>query len=149
MPRPLKIFRAHLGFYDSIVAAPSQKAALEAWSARPSEFRKGFASVTNDPDAVKAALAQPGVVLRRPFGSGGEFKADAELPTVPKLTAKQKAAKRRADDARKKVLAGKARAEKEAERRRAQAAARELAELEDEEKRLQARRAALKKKLRQ
>jgi len=34
MPRRLKVFRAHLGFYDSIVAAPSQKAAAEAWGAR-------------------------------------------------------------------------------------------------------------------
>ena len=31
MPRPLKVFRAHLGFYDTVVAVPSQKAAAEAW----------------------------------------------------------------------------------------------------------------------
>jgi len=73
MPRRLKVFRAHLGFYDSIVAAPSQKAAAEAWGADVREFAQGFASVTKDKDSVTAACAQPGIVLRRPAGSRGAF----------------------------------------------------------------------------
>jgi hypothetical protein len=77
-----KVFRAHLGFYDTIVAATSQKAALLAWGAGPSEFAHGFAHVTEDPQAVEAALKQPGVVLKRPYGSKGAFKFQ---PDVPKL----------------------------------------------------------------
>jgi hypothetical protein len=35
MPRAakLKVFRTPIGFHDAYVAAPSQKAALEAWEA--------------------------------------------------------------------------------------------------------------------
>jgi len=79
-----KVFRAHLGFYDTIVAATSQKAALAAWGAAPAEFAHGFAKVTTDPKAVAAALRQPGVVLRRPYGSKGEFKLVPDIPTAPK-----------------------------------------------------------------
>ena len=56
MPR-LKVFRAHQGFYDSIVAGTSQKKALEAWGAKPTLFSQGFAAETKDADAVEAALA--------------------------------------------------------------------------------------------
>ena len=79
-----KVFRAHLGFYDTIVAAPSQKAALAAWGASPSEFAHGFAKVTQDPQAIEAALAQPGVVLRRPYGTKGAFKLKPDAPVAPK-----------------------------------------------------------------
>ena len=82
MARPLKVFRAHLGFYDSVVAKPSRKAALEAWGSRRDLFREGFAEETNDPEPVKAALARPGVVLRRAFGSPDPF---LETPAPPKL----------------------------------------------------------------
>lgn len=88
MGRPLKVFRVHLGFFDTIVAAPSQKAAIAAWGGAGNEFAKGFASVTNDPKAVKAALAHPGVVLRRPFGSNEPFAAK---PVIPKVRASSKA----------------------------------------------------------
>ena len=75
MPRPLKVYRAHLGFYDTIIAAPSQKAAVEAWGASPTEFSKGFAKVTKDAEAVETAIAQPGVVLRRRNVQGGARRA--------------------------------------------------------------------------
>jgi hypothetical protein len=78
----LKVFRAHLGFFDTIVATTSQRKALEAWGAAPSEFTKGFATVTDDPQAVAAACEKPGTVLRRPFGNKGSF---SEEPVVPKL----------------------------------------------------------------
>ena len=87
--RPLKVFQAHLGFYDTVVAAPSQKAALAAWGAGKGEFAKGFAKVTNDPVAVESALGNPGVVLRRPFGSGGPFKRDADPVRPPKVSPQQ------------------------------------------------------------
>ncbi|CCD90984.1 hypothetical protein BRAO375_1310007 [Bradyrhizobium sp. ORS 375] len=33
MPRKLKTYQTSLGFYDLAIAAPSMKAALEAWGA--------------------------------------------------------------------------------------------------------------------
>jgi len=93
MPRKshLKVFRAHLGFYDTVVAASSQKVALAAWGSHRDEFTKGFAAITNEPAAVKAALAQPGIVLKREYGTKGEFMADPAPLHEPKLTAKAKA----------------------------------------------------------
>ena len=82
MPRSLKIFRTHLGFFDTVVAAPSMKAALTAWGARQNLFHEGLAQVTNDPKAVMAALAKPGVVLRRAAGSDDPFTEDPRLPMV-------------------------------------------------------------------
>ena len=90
MPRKLKVFRAHFGFYDEIVAAPSQKSALQAWGARPVEFKQGFAAVTDDPALVAAALAQPGIVLKRQFGSKAAFKPDAKLSGIAGPSAKER-----------------------------------------------------------
>lgn len=146
MPRHLKVFRAHLGFYDTVVAAPSQKAAAEAWGADAREFAHGFASVTKDEDAITAACTQPGVVLRRPAGSRGAFKADPDSPSAPRLSAAQK---HRATEAAHKAKE-KARREKESrkreEARRATAATKaELADIEAEEARLHERRRRLQK----
>ena len=145
MPRALKVFRAHLGFYDTIVAVPSQKAAAEAWGAGVREFAQGFARVTRDAQAVEAALARPGVVLRRPAGSKGAFKAEPDAPAAPRPTAAQE---RRAAEAKR----GAARkAQREAQRkkrddaRRAAAARTELAEIEAEEAKLRERRRKLRK----
>jgi hypothetical protein len=140
MPRPLKVYRAHLGFYDTIVATTSQKAAAEAWGADMREFAQGFARATDDPDAVKAALAEPGVVLRRPAGSKGAFKAEPARPAAPRAGTKQK--QQRAADARRKEAAEK---KKREEARRAAAAAAELAGIEAEEARLRERRRKLRK----
>jgi colicin import membrane protein len=84
MPRKLKTFRAHLGFYDTVVAAPSKKAALEAWGSRQDLFREGFAKETDDPEAQRDALAAPGQVLRRPFGSHDRFSQNPGLPSLGK-----------------------------------------------------------------
>lgn len=89
MPRKLKTYRTTAGFFDLAVAAPSMKAALEAWGAGANLFQQGFASVTRDPAIVKATTAKPGVVLRRPVGTTGPFREHAELPTdlpAPKTT---------------------------------------------------------------
>src|SRR5437660_1402205 len=90
----LKVFQAHLGFYDTVVAAHSQKAALEAWGAGQGEFSKGFAKLTTDPAAMRCALAHPGEVLRRPFGSKGDFKRDADPVPPPKTSPKHDRAAR-------------------------------------------------------
>jgi colicin import membrane protein len=95
MARRLKVFRTHLGFYDMIVAAPSQKAAARAWGANPNLFAQGFAEVTADPQLVKAALAKPGIVLRRQFGSSGEFSENASLLRPPKPGSKEPVARRK------------------------------------------------------
>ena len=53
MARQIKVFRTHLGFYDLIVAAPSKKAALEAWGASPHLFAQGFAAETTEPNCSR------------------------------------------------------------------------------------------------
>jgi hypothetical protein len=86
----LKVFAAPQGFYETVVAVPSQKAALEAWGTRQNLFAEGMAKVETDPAAVKAALANPGQVLSRPAGATGEFKpSDQSAPLkAPKVKAR-------------------------------------------------------------
>ncbi|MBR1150479.1 cell envelope biogenesis protein TolA [Bradyrhizobium sp. JYMT SZCCT0428] len=81
MARKLKTYQTSLGFFDLAIAAPSMKAALEAWGADSNLFHQGAAKETDDPDVLSATLAKPGVVLRRPVGSDGPFDEHAELPT--------------------------------------------------------------------
>jgi colicin import membrane protein len=84
MARKLKVYRTSAGgFFELAVAAPSMKAAAEAWGSAPDIFRRGYAEQTDDPKVVEAAMASPGVVLRRPVGSHGEFSEHAALPKVP------------------------------------------------------------------
>jgi hypothetical protein len=81
MTRKLKTYQTSLGFFDLAVAAPSMKAALEAWGADSNLFHQGAAKQSEDPDVIAATMAAPGVVLKRPVGSNGPFKEHAELPT--------------------------------------------------------------------
>ena len=81
MARKLKTFQTSLGFYDLAIAAPSMKAALEAWGAGSNLFHQGIAKETDDPEVVAATMAKPGVVLKRPAGSSGRFAEHSELPT--------------------------------------------------------------------
>jgi hypothetical protein len=48
---------------------------------RKQSLPEGIAKETDDPDVVAATISAPGVVLRRPVGSNGPFKEDADLPT--------------------------------------------------------------------
>jgi colicin import membrane protein len=80
MARRLKTYQTSLGFFDLAIAAPSMKAAAEAWGVKTSEFKRGFAKQTDDPAIVDATMAKPGVVLRRPVGSKGAFTEHAKLP---------------------------------------------------------------------
>jgi colicin import membrane protein len=82
MPRKLKIYQMSLGFFDLAVAAPSMKAALEAWGAGSNLFHRSAAKQTEDPDVVAATLSKPGVVLKRPAGSSGRFAEHSELPSM-------------------------------------------------------------------
>lgn len=81
MARKLKTFQTSLGFYDLAIAAPSMKAALEAWGAGSNLFHQGVAKETDDPDVVAATMSKPGVVLKRPAGSSGRFAEHSDLPS--------------------------------------------------------------------
>jgi colicin import membrane protein len=81
MARKLKTFQTSLGFYDLAIAAPSMKAALEAWGAGSNLFHQGAAKETDDPDVIAATMSKPGVVLKRPAGSTGRFAAHSDLPS--------------------------------------------------------------------
>ena len=87
MRRKLKVYQTSQGFYDLAVAAPSMKAALQAWGAGSNLFQQGFARVAADAKVVAAALGKPGKVLRRPVGSTTPFGEDARLPTIASLDA--------------------------------------------------------------
>gem|GEM_PF-1997143 len=76
----LKTYVTSLGFFEMAVAAPSMKAALQAWGAERNLFHQGFAKETDDPAIVGATMAQPGVILKRAVGSLGAFREQAELP---------------------------------------------------------------------
>ena len=81
MPRKLKTYTTSAGFFDLAIAAPSMKAALEAWGSNSNLFHQGFAKLSDDPDIVADTMARPGVVLRRPVGTNGRFSEHAKLPS--------------------------------------------------------------------
>jgi len=96
--RKLKAFTTSAGFFDLAVSAPSMKAALEAWGAGANLFHQGFAQQTDDPAVVKATMARPGVVLRRPVGTDQRFTKEAEASGAAfegKVAQKPKAARPR------------------------------------------------------
>jgi colicin import membrane protein len=130
MPRKLRVYQTSQGFYDLVVAAPSMKAAAEAWGTSPDIFQQGFAKHADDRDVITAAMAQPGVVLRRPVGSNRRFQEHAELPTAESLSAHF----RRNENPRKKAKAKKLpKAEEQGERHTVEVAERRPAEKADEE----------------
>jgi hypothetical protein len=71
MARKLKTYQTSMGFFDLAIAAPSMKAALEAWGSNSNLFHQGVAKESSDPDVIAAAMSKPGVILRRPVGSNG------------------------------------------------------------------------------
>src|ERR1700709_2367065 len=81
MARKLKTYQTSLGFFDQAIAAPSMKAASEAWGADSNLFHQGAAKESTNPDVIAATMAKPGVVLKRPVGSDGVF---GEHPALPK-----------------------------------------------------------------
>ena len=71
----LKVFRTPIGFHDAYVAAPSQKAALEAWGAEGNLFAQGIAEQVTDPKLMEEALERPGEIIRKVRGSADEHFA--------------------------------------------------------------------------
>ena len=92
----LKVFVTSDGLADYVVAASSRPKALAAWEARQDLFASGAAHETHDPELMKAALAQPGEVLRRPAKS---HLLPAALPKVVKPKGPTKAALRKVEEA--------------------------------------------------
>src|SRR5258708_13548586 len=81
MARKLKTYQTSLGFFDLAMAAPSMKAALEAWGADSNLFHQGAAKESHDPDVIVATMEKPAVVLRRPVGTDRPFSERPDLPT--------------------------------------------------------------------
>lgn len=81
--RALKVYKTSIGFHDAYVAAPSQKAALDAWGSDKNLFARGVAEIVTDPKLVKDALAQPGVVIRKLRGTPAE-----QIAALPKARPK-------------------------------------------------------------
>jgi hypothetical protein len=72
MPRALKVFKLPIGFHDAYVAAPSQKAAAEAWGTDIAVFARGEAELVTDAKLIEEPLASPGKVIKRLRGTAEE-----------------------------------------------------------------------------
>lgn len=70
--KKLKVYRTVAGFNDAYVAAPSQKAALEAWGSDRDLFARGIAELVTDPALTAEPLASPGVVVKHSRGTTAE-----------------------------------------------------------------------------
>lgn len=85
----LKVYCTPVGFHDAYVAAPSQKAALEAWGARTNLFGQGSAHQVTDETLTKVPLDHPGEVIKVLRGSDAEQLAALERTTSPKPAKRQ------------------------------------------------------------
>jgi hypothetical protein len=81
MSRRLKVYFARLGFFESVVAAPNQAEALQAWGVHQDLFAAGEACEATD-KAARAALSHPGEPLKRAMGGDGPFALDADPPEM-------------------------------------------------------------------
>lgn len=78
VPKKLKVYRTAAGFHDAYVAAPSQKAALEAWGSDHNLFARGIAEIVTDEKLTAEPLASPGKVIKRLRGT-----ADEQMAALP------------------------------------------------------------------
>ena len=85
----LKVFRTAIGFHDAYVAAPSQKAALEAWGADSNIFAQGIAEQVTDPKLMEEPLARPGEVIKKLRGSHEEHVAALGKASPKKAKARE------------------------------------------------------------
>lgn len=91
----LKVFRTPIGFHDAYVAAPSQKAALEAWGSDADLFARGIAELVVDRDLTQEPLKHPGKIIRRSRGSTAE-----QIAALPKSAPPKKAIGKKAGGAK-------------------------------------------------
>lgn len=95
----LKVYCMPAGFYDAVVAAPNQKAALKAWGVSTDLFAAGRASLVEDEAVQAEALARPGEVIKRSRGDeaamlGPEPVARPSLKPEPKPATRKPAPKK-------------------------------------------------------
>lgn len=81
----LKVFKTPIGFHDAYVAAPSQKAALEAWGSDADLFARGSAEQVTEPKLMAAPLERPGEVIKVLRGTEAEQVAALGKAAVTKL----------------------------------------------------------------
>jgi hypothetical protein len=55
VPGKLKTYQTSLSFFELAIAAPSMKAALEAWGPKSNLFHQGFAKEAQDSDKIVLA----------------------------------------------------------------------------------------------
>jgi hypothetical protein len=148
----LKVFRTPIGFHDAYIAAPTKKAAIEAWGTGKDVFTRGEAEIVTDPKLTKEALARPGEVIKRLRGTAAEQLAalGRDEPPAPR---RGKAERVRSKAIAKPLPKPRPRPSRakldEAEAALAEAEARHkvaLAEIEARERALANERAALEKK---
>ena len=82
----LKVFRTPIGFHDAYVAAPSQKAALEAWGADSNLFATGSAELVVEAKLTKEPLSNPGTIIKLLRGT-----LDEHVAALPKPASKASA----------------------------------------------------------
>ena len=93
----LKVYCTPVGFHDAYVAAPSQKAALEAWGAKTNLFAQGSAHPVTDEALTRAPLEHPGEVIKVLRGSDAEQLAALERTASPTLGTTEKKPVRQAE----------------------------------------------------
>ena len=139
MAAKLKVFVTSDGLADYVVAVSSRPKALAAWGAHQDLFANGAARETDDPELMKAALAKPGEVLRRPAKSHG---LPAALPKATKPKGPSKAALRKVQAAEARLADLKAEHQDAGAELAEQRAALDAREAEEAELYAQARHAA-------
>lgn len=92
----LKVFAWSNGLKTYAVATTSRPKALAAWGTHQDLFADGAAREVDEPALVKAAMAQPGVVVEQAV-SGGAAKAIAAVKPTPRPTGPTAAQKRAAE----------------------------------------------------
>ncbi|HVF93515.1 MAG TPA: hypothetical protein VM900_04305 [Sphingomonas sp.] len=150
----LKIYRTAIGFHDAYVAAPSQKAALEAWGSDKNLFARGAAEQVDATPLAEALIAAPGTVIKQLRGTTEE--QFAALPPDVERTPPRPRAKPAAAPAPRKPRPSRAKLEKAeqavealaaAQREQLQELARREAELAQERRALTAAHAAERRRI--
>jgi type IV secretory pathway VirB10-like protein len=141
-----------VGFHDVYVAAPSQKAAAEAWGTDVSVFTRKEAEIVTDPKLTEEPLASPGKVVKRLRGTAAEQIAALGADEAAEAPKPGRSAKPAAKAAPKPKPRPSRAALDEAEREMEAAEARhrqERAALAEREAELERERKALEKKQRE
>lgn len=102
MARAPKVFTWSDGFHSYTVAATSRVKAMAAWETDRDLFKEGVAQEITEGPEVAAALAAPGVVIRR--AEAGLNAAVDRLPKLRKAKPAPKAALRRELEAARRAL---------------------------------------------